>query len=76
MPSSGNAAFLDPEVNAMIKKVLNEWGKFLKVCNTLTNPLNTTADIRFSLDSHPNLLTFWDATSMAGLVKLVSMTSL
>lgn len=27
---SGNAAFLDPEVNAMLKKVLNEWGKFLK----------------------------------------------
>lgn len=26
---SGHAAFLDPEVNAMIKKVLNEWGKFL-----------------------------------------------
>ena len=28
---SGHAAFLDPEVNAMLKKVLNEWGKFLKV---------------------------------------------
>ncbi|KFA54632.1 hypothetical protein S40293_02230 [Stachybotrys chartarum IBT 40293] len=27
---SGHAAFLDPEVNAMIKKVLNEWGKFLQ----------------------------------------------
>ncbi|KAI1774397.1 Phophatidylserine decarboxylase-domain-containing protein [Hypoxylon cercidicola] len=27
---SGHAAFLDPEVNKMIKKVLNEWGKFLK----------------------------------------------
>ncbi|KAJ3146984.1 hypothetical protein HK101_002263, partial [Irineochytrium annulatum] len=27
---SGNAAFLDPQVNAMLKKVLNEWGKFLK----------------------------------------------
>lgn len=27
---SGNAAFLDPDVNAMLKKVLNEWGKFLK----------------------------------------------
>ncbi|EKD16509.1 uncharacterized protein L3040_001244 [Drepanopeziza brunnea f. sp. 'multigermtubi'] len=26
---SGHAAFLDPEVNAMVKKVLNEWGKFL-----------------------------------------------
>ncbi|KAH7305912.1 Phophatidylserine decarboxylase-domain-containing protein [Stachybotrys elegans] len=27
---SGRAAFLDPEVNQMLKKVLNEWGKFLK----------------------------------------------
>lgn len=26
---SGHAAFLDPEVNRMLKKVLNEWGKFL-----------------------------------------------
>lgn len=32
---SGHAAFLDPEVNKMLKKVLNEWGKFLKVgCQT------------------------------------------
>jgi phosphatidylserine decarboxylase len=28
--SSGHAAFLDPDVNRMLKKVLNEWGKFLK----------------------------------------------
>lgn len=27
---SGYAAFLDPEINAMIKKVLNVWGEFLK----------------------------------------------
>lgn len=27
---SGHAAFLDTEVNKMLKKVLNEWGKFLK----------------------------------------------
>jgi len=26
----GYAAFLDPDVNKMLKKVLNEWGKFLK----------------------------------------------
>lgn len=26
---SGHAAFLDPEVNKMLKKVLNEWGKYL-----------------------------------------------
>ncbi|KAF2773414.1 hypothetical protein EJ03DRAFT_265080 [Teratosphaeria nubilosa] len=27
--ASGYAAFLDPEVNAHLKKILNEWGKFL-----------------------------------------------
>ncbi|KAI2643728.1 Phophatidylserine decarboxylase-domain-containing protein [Xylaria nigripes] len=27
---SGHAAFLDPDVNKMLKKVLNEWGQFLK----------------------------------------------
>ncbi|KAJ7224584.1 phosphatidylserine decarboxylase family protein [Mycena pura] len=27
---SGHAAFLDPDVNKMLKKVLNEWGRFLK----------------------------------------------
>ncbi|KAI1499589.1 Phophatidylserine decarboxylase-domain-containing protein [Biscogniauxia marginata] len=27
---SGHAAFLDPDVNVMIKKILNEWGIFLK----------------------------------------------
>lgn len=27
---SGHAAFLDPEVNKMLKKVLNEWGRYLK----------------------------------------------
>ncbi|OAA59615.1 phosphatidylserine decarboxylase family protein [Niveomyces insectorum RCEF 264] len=27
---SGHAAFLDPDVNRMLKKVLNEWGRFLK----------------------------------------------
>jgi len=31
---SGHAAFLDPEVNAMLKKVLNDWGKFLMVCSS------------------------------------------
>jgi phosphatidylserine decarboxylase len=29
---SGHAAFLDPDVNRMLKKILNEWGKYLKVC--------------------------------------------
>ncbi|KAJ8122194.1 hypothetical protein ONZ43_g1550 [Nemania bipapillata] len=27
---SGHAAFLDPDVNNMMKKILNEWGRFLK----------------------------------------------
>ncbi|KAK3689653.1 Phophatidylserine decarboxylase-domain-containing protein [Podospora appendiculata] len=27
---SGHAAFLDPEVNRMLKKVLNRWGEYLK----------------------------------------------
>jgi phosphatidylserine decarboxylase len=27
---SGHAAFLDPEVNRALKRVLNEWGEFLK----------------------------------------------
>ncbi|KOS36470.1 hypothetical protein ACN38_g12788 [Penicillium nordicum] len=27
---SGHAAFLDPEINAMIKKILNAWGEFLR----------------------------------------------
>ena len=31
---SGHAAFLDPEVNKMLKKVLNEWGKYLQVSRT------------------------------------------
>lgn len=28
---SGHAAFLDPDVNKMLKKILNEWGTYLKV---------------------------------------------
>lgn len=28
---SGHAAFLDPDVNKALKKVLNEWGKYLLV---------------------------------------------
>lgn len=28
---SGHAAFLDPDVNRILKKVLNEWGKYLQV---------------------------------------------
>ncbi|KAK1829351.1 Phophatidylserine decarboxylase-domain-containing protein [Podospora conica] len=31
---SGHAAFLDPEVNRALKRVLNAWGEFLKVWQT------------------------------------------
>lgn len=31
MSVSGHAAFLDPDVNRALKKVLNEWGKYLQV---------------------------------------------
>ncbi|KAI0490212.1 Phophatidylserine decarboxylase-domain-containing protein [Xylaria cf. heliscus] len=33
---SGHAAFLDPDVNKMVKKVLDEWGRFLKASLSLT----------------------------------------
>ena len=29
--ASGHAAFLDPDVNKALKKVLNEWGRYLQV---------------------------------------------
>lgn len=34
---SGHAAFLDPDVNRMLKKILNEWGEYLKV-NSSSGP--------------------------------------
>lgn len=36
---SGHAAFLDPQVNKMLKKVLNEWGRFLKARDSQTNAI-------------------------------------
>jgi phosphatidylserine decarboxylase len=46
---SGHAAFLDPEVNAMIKKVLNEWGKFLLVSDDIVETFQETdADAQLS----------------------------
>lgn len=36
--NSGHAAFLDPDVNKMLKKVLNEWGKFLQVSASFLRP--------------------------------------
>lgn len=35
---SGHAAFLDPDVNRMLKKVLNEWGKYLQVSSARVRP--------------------------------------
>lgn len=35
--ASGHAAFLDPDVNKALKKVLNEWGKYLQVCQATLN---------------------------------------
>jgi phosphatidylserine decarboxylase len=49
---SGHAAFLDPDVNKMLKKVLNEWGKFLKVSfhvtlrNNASMPVSTYTPAR------------------------------
>lgn len=39
---SGYAAFLDPEINAMLKKVLNAWGEFLR-SPASANVLNKTS---------------------------------
>lgn len=37
---SGHAAFLDPDVNRMLKRVLNKWGEYLKV-NILSRHMDT-----------------------------------
>lgn len=36
--ASGHAFFLDPNVNKMLKKVLNVWGEYLKVITDPQNP--------------------------------------
>lgn len=38
---SGHAAFLDPDVNKALKKVLNEWGEYLKVRRGASRPVMT-----------------------------------
>ena len=35
---SGHAAFLDPDVNMFLKKLLNQWGEHLKVGDILIRP--------------------------------------
>lgn len=57
---SGHAAFLDPDVNRMLKKVLNVWGQYLQVSNlalfTLFSP-RPSASIQSITDiHHPRVL--------------------
>ncbi|KAL2134349.1 hypothetical protein VTI74DRAFT_404 [Chaetomium olivicolor] len=43
--ASGHAAFLDPDVNRMLKKILNEWGKYLQARSELeTSSTHATRD--------------------------------
>lgn len=51
---SGFAFFLDPEVNAMIKKVLNRWGKYLQTEDS-AQVLGTHDAGWFSKDGHESL---------------------
>lgn len=51
---SGYAAFLDPEINAMLKKVLNAWGDFLR-SPASANVLNSTSQGWFSETGHCDL---------------------
>lgn len=41
---AGHAAFLDPDVNRMLKKVLNEWGKYLQVSSARPDLVLTLAE--------------------------------
>jgi len=51
---SGYAAFLDPEINAMLKKVLNAWGDFLR-SPASANVLNSTSQGWFGETGHRDL---------------------
>ncbi|KAF7715891.1 Uncharacterized protein PECH_005772 [Penicillium ucsense] len=51
---SGYAAFLDPEINAMLKKVLNAWGEFLQSPPS-AEVLNDTAHGWFGETGHRDL---------------------
>lgn len=52
---SGYAAFLDPEINAMLKKVLNAWGDFLR-SPASANVLNSTSLGWFGETGHRDLM--------------------
>ncbi|KAJ5273830.1 hypothetical protein N7478_008955 [Penicillium angulare] len=51
---SGYAAFLDPEINAMLKKILNAWGEFLRSPES-AYVLNNTSDGWFGETGHRDL---------------------
>ncbi|KAJ5389130.1 uncharacterized protein N7496_000198 [Penicillium cataractarum] len=51
---SGYAAFLDPEINAMLKKVLNAWGEFLR-SPASAEVLNNTSHGWFGETGHRDL---------------------
>ena len=51
---SGYAAFLDPEINAMLKKVLNAWGEFLKSPES-AKVLNSSSNGWFGETGHRDL---------------------
>ncbi|KAJ3567913.1 hypothetical protein NPX13_g6600 [Xylaria arbuscula] len=53
---SGHAAFLDPDVNKMLKKILNEWGKFLKSPESAELALSTEASGWFSDHGRKDLM--------------------
>lgn len=52
---SGYAAFLDPEINAMLKKVLNAWGDFLR-SPASADVLNTSSRGWFGETGHRDLM--------------------
>lgn len=70
---SGHAAFLDPDVNRMLKKILNEWGKYLKVsyCRLLAWLLNSMADWRRPLSRQR----CWATTELDGSARWATKTS-
>lgn len=68
---SGHAAFLDPDVNRMLKKVLNEWGKYLQVSTPQTSVSNFTT---LTHRRPPNPPTSSTTATSAGLARPASAT--
>lgn len=62
---SGYAAFLDPEINAMIKKILNVWGEFLR-SPTSVNVLNDTSHGWFGKTGRRDLTAVAKIGALAG----------